>query len=156
MWVNLFKIFEPPRIGAVVGGDGGSRDGGDSRHPKGTTTPRIKKPPSLLGWRSGMGLTEGWWREPLPLNFMITHIFIERKINKPVALHIVELTKELHFCEYFYIHFGGYSLLVYLFHTLIYLKRMVTILIIIMYIMSCILFGGRKSYIIICFVSEIS
>ena len=37
MGVNLFKIFEPPRIGAVVGGDGGSRDGGDSRHPKGTT-----------------------------------------------------------------------------------------------------------------------
>lgn len=37
MWVNLFNTFEPPRKGAVVGGDGGSRDGGDSRHPKGTT-----------------------------------------------------------------------------------------------------------------------
>ena len=80
---------------------------------------------------------------------MITHIFIERKINKSVALHIVELAKELHFCEYFYIHFGGYSLLVYLFHTLIYLKRMVTILIIIMYMMSCVLLGARKSYIFI-------
>ena len=47
MGVNLFKIFKPPRIGAVVGGDGGTRDGGDSRHPKGTIPPKIIKPPSL-------------------------------------------------------------------------------------------------------------
>ena len=85
---------------------------------------------------------------------MITHIFIERKINKSIALHIVEFAKEFHFCKHIYIHFGGYCLLIYLFHTLIYLIRMVTILIIIMYMMSCVLFGGRKSYIIICFISE--
>ena len=59
MGVNLFKIFEPPRKGAVVGGDGGTRDGGGSRHPKGTTTPRMKKPPSLLGWRSWLMVDRG-------------------------------------------------------------------------------------------------
>ena len=90
---------------------------------------------------------QGWRWKPPPLYLVITHIFIERKINKSVALHIVELTKELHFCEYFYIYFGGYCLLIYLFHTLIYLKIMVTILIIIIYMMSCILLGARKSYI---------
>lgn len=78
---------------------------------------------------------------------MITHIFIERKINKSIALHIVEFAKEFHFCKHIYIHFGGYCLLIYLFHTLIYLIRMVTILIIIMYMMSCVLLGARKSYI---------
>ena len=70
---------------------------------------------------------------------MITHIFIERKINKSIALHIVELAKELHFSKHFYIHFSGYCLLIYLFHTLMYLKIMVTILIIIMYMMSSVL-----------------
>lgn len=59
MWVNLFKIFEPPRIGAVVGGDGGSRDGGDSRHPKGTTTPRIKKTAIPFGVAVGDGVDRG-------------------------------------------------------------------------------------------------
>lgn len=139
MGVNLFKIFIPPRIGAVVGGDGGSRDGGDSRHPKGTTPPKIIKPPSLLGWRSGLRRSEGWRRKPPPLYFMITHIFIERKIYKSVALHIVELAKELHFGKHFYINFRRYCFLVYLFHILMYLKIMVTILIIIIYMMSSVL-----------------
>ena len=58
---------------------------------------------------------------------MITHIFIERKINKSIALHIVEFAKEFHFRKHIYINFGGYCLLVYLFHTLIYLIKIVTI-----------------------------
>lgn len=76
MGVNLFKIIKPPRIGAVVGGDGGTRDGGDSRHPKGTTTPKYLKTAIPFGVAVGEVVDRGMAAEAatlIPCDYSYIH-----------------------------------------------------------------------------------